>query len=316
MPEQARVPKLSELPELLASLEWSASPANSNSTTATQRTLQQRIENGLQHAGQPTLQALEALNQRSRLHQKALQPNDESVVSKTHFFLADLQTQISKIDPHQWNFQPNLILRLWQQWLRYIIPDLPSTYERWLETVSQSSDGLNTSVQCLRSHRQYLAKDMQSLQQTADTLTPLLEALQHHLDGLAALEADLSIHDEWLFMLRQRQLDLQQVLTVNQQTVMSLSVVLRTHAQLIRAIDCALQVSVSALRTATLLAQNQQQQSQSLRILDNIKTTGQSSKTPHVEHETANIQLAKQQFTELNHTLNEQLLATQTKPNE
>lgn len=293
----------------LANLYRLLQQANSANAAETQA-INQRITALIETIGSNTLRALEAVNRQARLPSSSLHTSEDSVVHKTHFFLADLQQHIQRIDPHQWNLQPSWMRRLWLQWLGYIIPNLASAYDRWLQAVAAADDVINTSVECLRSHRQYLAQDMQRLQQTEDTLRPLLQALHGHIEGLQALDQHNhlqsdQLHDEQRFSLRQRVTDLQQVLEVNQQTVMSIQIIRKTHAQLIRAIELALQVSTTALHTAALLTQNQQQQVQTSIMLDKMRETGSSKRM----QQQANIDLAKQQFSELHRTINQQLHA-------
>lgn len=62
------------------------------------------------------------------------------------------------------------------------------------------------------------------------------------------------ITEEVLFPLRQRVMDLQQMLVVNQQGIMAIEVVIRNNKELIRGVDRARNVTVSALKISVTVA--------------------------------------------------------------
>ena len=62
------------------------------------------------------------------------------------------------------------------------------------------------------------------------------------------------IQEEVLFPLRQRIMDMQQMMLVNQQGIMAIEVIRRNNKELIRGVDRAKYVTVSALRIATMVA--------------------------------------------------------------
>lgn len=62
------------------------------------------------------------------------------------------------------------------------------------------------------------------------------------------------ITEEVLFPLRQRVMDLQQMLVVNQQGIMAIEVVVRNNKELIRGVDRAKNVTISALKISVTVA--------------------------------------------------------------
>ena len=62
------------------------------------------------------------------------------------------------------------------------------------------------------------------------------------------------VEEEVIFPLRQKILDFQQLLTVNQQGIVSMNLVRRNNLELMRAVDRAENVTVSALRVAATVA--------------------------------------------------------------
>ena len=62
------------------------------------------------------------------------------------------------------------------------------------------------------------------------------------------------VREEILFPLRQRIMDMQQMIVVNQQGIVSLNVIRRNNKELIRGVKRAQNVTVSALRTGVMVA--------------------------------------------------------------
>jgi uncharacterized protein YaaN involved in tellurite resistance len=62
------------------------------------------------------------------------------------------------------------------------------------------------------------------------------------------------VREEILFPLRQRIMDMQQMIVINQQGIISLNVIRRNNKELIRGVDRAKNVTVTALRTAVMVA--------------------------------------------------------------
>ena len=79
---------------------------------------------------------------------------------------------------------------------------------------------------------------------------------QYKLDREVAAEDPQHkfIKEELLFPLRQRIMDLQQTLNVNQQGILTIEVIIRNNRELIRGVDRALNVTVTALQIAVACA--------------------------------------------------------------
>jgi len=74
------------------------------------------------------------------------------------------------------------------------------------------------------------------------------------LDDSIEDEKILFVKEEVLFPLRQRLQDMQQVIVVNQQGIMSLNIIQKNNKELIRGVDRAKNVTVTALRTGVMVA--------------------------------------------------------------
>ncbi len=117
----------------------------------------------------------------------------------------------------------------------------------------------------LKNDNTTLEIEQASMRELTKQLTQKIE-LGSQLDGYlenavenarASGEADERIkfvEEEIVFPLRQRLMDFQQLLTVNQQGIIAMEVIRKNNLELIRAVDRAQTVTVAALRTAVTVA--------------------------------------------------------------
>ena len=80
-----------------------------------------------------------------------------------------------------------------------------------------------------------------------------LQIQQAEIEGVDP-EKIAFVKEEVLFPLRQRIMDMQQMIVVNQQGIVSLNVIRRNNKELIRGVNRAKNVTVSALRTGVMVA--------------------------------------------------------------
>ncbi len=116
----------------------------------------------------------------------------------------------------------------------------------------------------LKRDNQTLAFDQQKMRESTDSLGKAIglgQALDMKLEY--ALEREISpeeteqinfVQEDLLFPLRQRIIDLQQTLAVNQQGIMTTEIIIRNNRELIRGVSRALNVTVTALQTAVACA--------------------------------------------------------------
>ena len=81
------------------------------------------------------------------------------------------------------------------------------------------------------------------------------------------------VSEEILFPLRQRIMDMQQMIVVNQQGIIAIEVIRRNNKELIRGVDRAKNVTISALRTATIVASALYNQKIVLKKIDILNKT-------------------------------------------
>ena len=103
-------------------------------------------------------------------------------------------------------------------------------------------------------------KNMRELTLTLTDQVALAQALDTAIN--ARLERDVPaddprrafIEEELVFVLRQRTMDLQQQLAVNQQGVLATAIIVRNNRELVRGVNRALDVTISALQVAVAVA--------------------------------------------------------------
>ena len=179
--------------------------------------------------------------------------------------LVDLKVKVEELDPGQFDFQPGWTTRLIGQ-----LPFVGTPLKRYFSRYESSSTQLDAIVRALRNGKETLGRDNLTLGDDQKAMRLLADKLEKAvklgqlIDAklLSKLEAEVPVGDprravienEWLFPLRQRILDLQQQLVVNQQGIMAIDLVIRNNVELMRGVDRATNVTVSALQVAVTLA--------------------------------------------------------------
>lgn len=179
--------------------------------------------------------------------------------------LTDLRIEVEKLDPTSVDLSPGWITRLLGA-----IPGIGTPLKRYFmrfessQTVIDSiMKSLEKGADQLKRDNVTLAEDQKQMRELTFSLTDQV-VLARALDGQisAALETEIGpgderrqfVEEELLFSLRQRTMDLQQQLAVNQQGVLATELIIRNNRELIRGVDRAMDVTVSALQVAVTVA--------------------------------------------------------------
>ncbi|MGB0748334.1 MAG: toxic anion resistance protein [Magnetospiraceae bacterium] len=178
--------------------------------------------------------------------------------------LVELKVKMEDLNPNAYDFNvsgfakalsfiPGVGNRLQRYFLRYessqgIIDEIIRSLEEGRETLKRDNITLDGDQQIMRDLTHQLDRQVQ-LGQAIDA------KLSAAIDGLSSDDPKaMFIADELLFPLRQRIQDLQQQLAVNQQGVLATEIVIRNNRELMRGVDRALNVTVSALSVAVTVA--------------------------------------------------------------
>lgn len=132
-----------------------------------------------------------------------------------------------------------------------VISDIIISLDKGKTVLKNDNTTLEIEQQALRELTKRLQKEIQ-LGMLMDTeIESQIEAAKIRQESEDKIRF---ITEEVLFPLRQRVMDLQQMLVVNQQGIMAIEVVIRNNKELIRGVDRARNVTVSALKISVTVA--------------------------------------------------------------
>ena len=180
--------------------------------------------------------------------------------------LIDLKMKVEELDPSRFDFgEPGWFSRMMGK-----IPFIGRTLKKYFSRYEKSQTVINAIINSLKNAKERLVRDNMMLEEDQKGMrlsTVQLEKaikLGQLIDARLTrkLESDIPpddpraafIGDELLFPLRQRIMDLQQQLAVNQQGVLAIEIIQRNNRELIRGVDRAVNVTVNALQVAVTVA--------------------------------------------------------------
>lgn len=175
--------------------------------------------------------------------------------------LLDLQREIKDLDPSMVDFaKTGFFGRFYNPirsyFARYqkadgIIDDIINSLEKGKATLKNDNVTLEIERQSLRDLTKKLSKEI-------EMGTSMDESIANQIDMANVRNEDPEkikfITEEIQFPLRQRVMDMQQMIVVDQQGIMAIEVVRRNNKELIRGIDRAKNVTISAMRIAVIVA--------------------------------------------------------------
>jgi uncharacterized protein YaaN involved in tellurite resistance len=204
---------------------------------------------------------------RSRLLQAPLKDishnsEDGGEVAKS---LSDLRIEVEKLDPSGLDTDAGWFTRALGK-----IPGVGTPLKRYFMRYESSQTQIDAIVVSLEKGRDQLKRDNVTLGDDQKAMRELTHLLADQIALAQALDASVVnklaseitaddprrqfVEEDILFALRQRTLDLQQQLAVNQQGVLAIEIIIRNNRELIRGVDRAIDVTVSALQVAVTVA--------------------------------------------------------------
>jgi uncharacterized protein YaaN involved in tellurite resistance len=179
--------------------------------------------------------------------------------------LADLRIEVEKLDPTSLNLDPG-----WFNRTLGMIPGVGTPLQRYFMGFETSQGVIDAIIRSLESGRDQLKRDNVTLNEDQKNMRELTLTLSEQVSLAQALDAAINakldkeietgdprrkfIEEELVFALRQRTMDLQQQLAVNQQGVLATALIIRNNRELVRGVDRAVDVTVSALQIAVAVA--------------------------------------------------------------
>lgn len=179
--------------------------------------------------------------------------------------LVDLKIQVEKLDPARFDLSPG-----WFSRTLGFLPFVGDPIKRYFTQFESAQTVLDAIIESLKKGRDQLRRDNTTLADDRAAMIELSSKLSRQvrlgqaLDGelVRILDKDVPAADprrpfveqEVMFPLRQRVIDLQTQLAVNQQGALAISVITQNNRELVRGVDRALDVTVSALQVAVTVA--------------------------------------------------------------
>ena len=179
--------------------------------------------------------------------------------------LVELKVTVEDLDPAEFDFSPGWLTRFLG-----FLPGIGTPMKRYFTKYESADTVLAAIKSSLEKGSRTLDRDNVTLlddQQAMRTVTDKLEkailmgqAIDNELTYRVENELQPGeskhkfISEEILFPLRQRIQDLQQQMVVNQQGVLSIEMIIRNNKELVRGVNRALNVTMSALQVAITLA--------------------------------------------------------------
>jgi uncharacterized protein YaaN involved in tellurite resistance len=132
-----------------------------------------------------------------------------------------------------------------------VIASIVDSLDKGKKTLTNDNTTLAIEQQALRDLTKKLNREIE-MSSAMDELiaTKLEEARAQNMDP----DKIRFVSEEILFPLRQRTMDMQQLIVVSQQGIIAMEVIQRNNKELIRGVDRAKTVTVTALRTAFMVA--------------------------------------------------------------
>ena len=131
------------------------------------------------------------------------------------------------------------------------IADIIASLDKGKTTLKNDNTTLEIEQQAMRDLTKKLMKEIQ-------LGTLMDEAIEKQVEAAKARNEDPEkvkfVTEEVLFPLRQRFMDMQQMIVVNQQGVMATEIVIRNNKELMRGVERARNVTINALRISVMVA--------------------------------------------------------------
>ena len=214
--------------------------------------------------------------------------------------LMDLQRELKDLDPSLIDFTKTGILgKLFDPIRAYFakyqkadsaIADIIVSLDKGETTLKNDNTTLEFEQQAMRDLTKKLMKEIQ-------LGTLMDESIEKQIEAAKARNEDPEkvkfVTEEVLFPLRQRFMDMQQMIVVNQQGVMATELVIRNNKELMRGVERAKNVTISALRISVMVAgalYNQKIVLKKIQMLNDLTNLFISSNAQMLKKQGAEIQ--------------------------
>ncbi|MBI2624495.1 toxic anion resistance protein [Candidatus Parcubacteria bacterium] len=172
--------------------------------------------------------------------------------------LVDLKETVEGLDPHKWDFTPRWFWPLGRKLTRYF-----TQYQAAESVIADIVVSLEKGRAQLERDNGILLDDQaeaRALTLKLEQLVRLLMLIDQELSAKLGTEIPQDderyqfVEQELLFTVRKRTMDVQQELAVRQQEVLALEIIMRNNRELVRGVDRAERVTISALQVAVVVS--------------------------------------------------------------
>ena len=175
--------------------------------------------------------------------------------------LTELQRTLKDLDPSTIDFTKkglfgriaNPIRNYFEKYKKAdeVISDIIESLEKGKTTLKNDNTTLEIEEVSMRNLTKKLAKEIEMGSMMDEEISTMIDIAKSQNEDNDKIRF---ISEEILFPLRQRIIDMQQMIVVNKQGIIAIEVIRRNNKELIRGVERAKNVTVSALRTATIVA--------------------------------------------------------------
>ena len=225
-----------------------------------------------QHDAKAAIESMSAETQKQASHRSAMLKDPISKLAErgedggsVANALVDLKLQVEELDPGQFDLEAGWFTRFLG-----MIPGIGTPLKRYFTKFESASTVIDAITRSLKGGKEQLKRDNVTLTDDQKIMRELTKQLEDAIKLGQMIDEKLSeklsmdipaddprakfIAEEIIFPLRQRIMDLQQQLAVNQQGVLTIEIIIRNNKELIRGVDRAVNVTVNALAVAVTLA--------------------------------------------------------------
>ena len=238
----------------------------------------QKFIEAIQTIGTPIQQKLSQQSQILKAPMSTLMKDAEDGGDVANSLLS-LRENVNKINPNRVDFTMSSVRRILSK-----LPGVGTPLSRWFAQYQAVDSVIQDIIASLKDGRSQLERDNKTLTDDQIRMRELTFELQDYIQFAQVLdqkietaasslenndpERKIFFEEELLFPLKQRIVDLQQQLAVNQQGVIATEVIIRNNKELIIGVSRACNVTVTALNTAATLQVALQRQK---KVLEGVK---------------------------------------------
>ena len=198
--------------------------------------------------------------------------------------LIDLKMKVEDLDPGKFDFEPG-----WMSRTLGMLPGVGTPLKKYFTKYESAQTVISAIVRSLEQGRDQLLRDNTTMTEDQKNMRLMCQKLEQGIKLGQLMDQKLQyklereipatdpknkfISEELLFPLRQRIMDLQQQLAVNQQGVLATELVIRNNKELAQGVNRALNVTVTALQVGATVAMALANQKIVLDKLDAVNKT-------------------------------------------